>query len=49
MIFPKEPLPETKINDIALKLELIHMKNNAKKFPTNENFGAHLLVHLVKK
>jgi len=46
-IFPKEPNPESKMNELSLKSELLLKKFNSEK--SLENYGAHLMLHLKKK
>tara|TARA_Y100000310_G_scaffold74773_1_gene71021 strand:+ start:517 stop:735 length:219 start_codon:yes stop_codon:yes gene_type:complete len=46
-IFPKEPEPESKINELALKSEIL--MNESFSENSFDYFGGHLLMHLVKK
>ena len=47
MIFPKEPKSESKINELALKSEILTNKSFSEN--SFDHFGGHLLMHLVKK
>jgi ubiquinone/menaquinone biosynthesis C-methylase UbiE len=47
MIFPKEPKSESKINDLALKSEIL--TNSFFLENSLDYFGGHLLMHLIKK
>jgi SAM-dependent methyltransferase len=47
--FPKEPEQESKINEIALKSELLLQKEKNYEKNIFENYGAHLLIHFIKK
>jgi len=49
LIFPEEPDPNAKINDLALKAELIFQERNESTKNHLEKYGSHLLIHLVKK
>ncbi len=46
-IFPKEPKPESKINELALKSEIL--MNDLFSENSLDYFGGHLLIHLIKK
>ena len=46
-IFPKEPEPESKVNELALKSEIL--MNDFFSENSFDYFGGHLLMHLVKK
>jgi len=49
LVYPDEPKPNSKINELGVKSELILQKD----FPVNQNplekFGAQLLIHFIKK
>lgn len=48
LVFPDEPKPNSKINEIGLKSEMI-FQNMFEQNNVFEKFGAQLLVHLIKK
>jgi cyclopropane fatty-acyl-phospholipid synthase-like methyltransferase len=47
LVYPDEPSRQAKINDIAVKSEIV-LQDEFSKSPI-EKYGGHLLVHLVKK
>lgn len=47
--FPEEPDPNAKINDLALKAELIFQERSKGTKNHLEKYGSHLLIHLIKK
>jgi len=49
LIFPKEPDPNSKINDIGLETELILQREIEANQNPLEKYGAPLLVHFIKK
>jgi len=48
-VYPSEPNPNAKINDLALKTEMIFQKKLKETENPFEDLGAHLLIHFVKK
>ena len=49
MIYPKDPEQEHQLNDVALKSELLMHNEFDQNNNSLEKFGAHLLMHLIKK
>lgn len=48
LVYPEEPNPDAKINDMGLKAEIIFQESDFVE--TNlERFGAQLLIHFIKK
>ena len=48
LVFPDEPKPNTKINELAVKSELV-LNKKFEEENTFEKFGTQILVHFVKK
>jgi len=49
LVYPSEPNPNAKINDLALKTEKTFQKELKEIVNSFEDLGAHLLVHFKKK
>jgi len=48
LVYPKNPRPGSKINELALKAELISQDKFIKNDNPFEQFGLHLLIHFKK-
>jgi len=48
LVYPKNPKPGSKINELALKAEIVSQKEFIKNDNPFERFGLHLLVHFKK-
>ena len=48
LVHPKNPKPGSKINELALKAEIVSQKEFIKNENLFEQFGLHLLIHFKK-
>jgi len=49
LVYPDEPQPNTKLNELAMKTEILFQNESTKTKNSFEKIGAHLLVHFKKK